>query len=251
MNFHIKASFIKSEGKESIKNQISEARSKGMTWDELGISSPVSKTTMYRWMHEDMSIRAQSQRQVHPRRGCSISPEEKERLIMLAKERRNQHLEVSIEWTRQAIKEVTEGRVPNASNGFISTFWKNNGWPSRRTQKRNQKEVRETLEKEVKTFRETVTGYVNSYNILESRIFMMDETGLWNGSVASRTYVDPESMDSGVVSEGNHRRDTGVVAISASGTINPYFIRHTPQLTKKVNGNKIVLKKKVSGMGLE
>ena len=103
------------------------------------------------------------------------------------------------------------------------------GWPSRRTQERNQKEVRETLEEEMNQFRQEVTEYVNSNDIPPSRIYTMDETGLWNGSVVSRTYVNPETMDSGVVSEGNHRRDTGVVAISADGRVYPYFIPHSPQ----------------------
>ena len=63
-------------------------------------------------------------------------------------------------------------------------------------------------------FRQEVTEDVNSNSIPPSRIYTMDETGLWNGSVFSRTYVNPETMDPGVVSEGNHHRDTGVVAIS-------------------------------------
>ncbi|KAH0791914.1 IS630 family transposase [Histomonas meleagridis] len=80
----------------------------------------------------------------------------------------------------------------------------------------------------------------------------MDETGLWNGSVSQRTYVNPSTMDSvGVVSPGDHKRDTGVVALSADGTIHPYFISHSPQKTKKVNGRSVVVKKKVAGMGFD
>ena len=82
-------------------------------------------------------------------------------------------------------------------------------------------------------FRQEVTEYVNSNSIPPSRIYTMDETGLWNGSVVSRTYVNPETMDSGVVSKGNHRRDTGVVAISADGRVHPYFIPHSLQKSKK------------------
>ena len=78
----------------------------------------------------------------------------------------------------------------------------------------------------------------------------MDETGLWNGSVVSRTYVNPETKNSGIVSEGNHCRDNGVVAISADRYVHPYFIPHSPQKSKKINRNKVVIQKKVSGMGL-
>ncbi|KAH0801952.1 uncharacterized protein GO595_005250 [Histomonas meleagridis] len=79
----------------------------------------------------------------------------------------------------------------------------------------------------------------------------MDETELWNGSVSQRSYVNPFTMDSGVVSAGDHERDTGVVALSADGTIHPYFISHSPQKTKKVNGRSVVVKKKMEGMGFD
>ena len=58
-------------------------------------------------------------------------------------------------------------------------------------------------------------------------------------------------MDSGVVSKGNHQRNTRVVSISASGCVHPYFIEHSPQKTKKVNGSKIVKRRGVSGMGID
>ena len=42
-------------------------------------------------------------------------------------------------------------------------------------------------------------------------------------------------MDSDVASKGNHQPDTGVVSISKSGCVHPYFIEHSPQKTQKVN----------------
>ena len=251
MNFNISSSFLKPEGKEQIQKQILSARSKGMTWDEIARSLSIPKTTLYRWVNQEMSLQSQQTRQAHPRRQSLLSHEEEEQLIQLAKERRAEHKEVTIDWTRQAINGVTNGRVTEVSKAYISNFWHKNGWPSRRTQERNQKEVRETLEEEMSQFRQEVNEYVNSNNIPSSRIYTMDETGLWNGSVVPRTYVNPETMDSGVVSDGNHRRDTGVVAISADGRVLPYFIPHTPQKSKKINGSKVIVQKKVSGMGLE
>ena len=96
-------------------------------------------------------------------------------------------------------------------------------------------------------FRMEVTHYVN---IPPSRVHTLDETELWNGSVDPKTYVNPETMDSGVVSKGNHRRNHGVVFISASGCVHPYFIEHSPQKTQKVNGSKNVKQRGVSGMGI-
>ena len=77
-------------------------------------------------------------------------------VIQLAKNRRSQHQEVSIDWTRQVIKDITNGRVPKASKAYISRFWKKVGWPSHRTQARNKKEVRESLEEEMEQFRNEV-----------------------------------------------------------------------------------------------
>ena len=59
-------------------------------------------------------------------------------VIQLAKNRRSQHQEVSIDWTRQVIKDITNGRVPKASKAYISRFWKKVGWLSRRTQERKK-----------------------------------------------------------------------------------------------------------------
>ena len=249
--FSISSAFLKPEGKEQMQQQIFFARNQGMTWEEISKSSSISKTTAFRWMNRDISKEAQHDRQLHPRRERILTQEEKDQVVHLAKERREQFQEVTIDWTRQAISNVTNGRVPHASNGYISNFWRDNGWPSRKTQERNQKEIRTTLEEEMNQFRSEVTQYVNEHNIPPSRVHTMDETGLWNGSVAPRTYVNPDTINSGVVSEGNHRRDTGVVSISASGCVHPFFIEHSPQKTQKVNGSKIIKQRGVSGMGLD
>ena len=66
-----------------------------------------------------------------------------------------------------------------------------------------------------------VTHYVKEHNIPPSRVHNMDETGLDHGSMAPRKYMNPETIDSGVVSIGNHQHDTGVFLISASGCVHP------------------------------
>ena len=250
-NFVIKSSLLKPEGKQAIKEQVMKARNNGYKWNEIFDSSPISKSTIHRWAHQDMSIEAQRKRQVHNRKRKLLTDEEERRLLLEAIEQRARHEVVSIQWTRGTIAKVTNGRVLNASNGFICNFFKKNGWPSRKTQERNQKEVRKSLEQEVNDFRSEVSNFASSNSIPPSRIFTMDETELWNGSVAPRTYVNPSTMDSGIVSPGNHKRDTGVVALSADGVAHPYFIPHSPQKTKMINGTKVVVQRKVSGMGLE
>jgi hypothetical protein len=82
-------------------------------------------------------------------------------------------------------------------------------------------------------------------------VWTMDETGLWNGGVVPRTYVDPETGDNSVLSIGDHRRDTGVVALSWVGGVLPWFIKHIQQQTAKRNGQKVVLQPGISGINLE
>ena len=127
MNFNISSSFLKPEGKEQIQKQILSARSKGMTWDEIARSLSIPKTTLYRWVNQEMSLQSQQTRQAHPRRQSLVSHEDEEQLIQLAKERRAEHKEVTIDWTRQAINGVTNGRVTEVSKAYISNFWHKNG----------------------------------------------------------------------------------------------------------------------------
>ena len=86
---------------------------------------------------------------------------------------------------------------------------------------------------------------------LYSRLHPWNETGLWNGAVVSRTYCDPSTMDSEVLAIGDHKQDTAVVAISASGLIGPFFIHHSPQRAKIINDHRTIVNRGVSGMGIE
>jgi hypothetical protein len=79
----------------------------------------------------------------------------------------------------------------------------------------------------------------------------MDETGLWNGSVLSRTYVDPATGDASVESPGDHLRDTGLVALSRKGQVFPWFFRHVPQKSVKRNGQQVIVRLAISGLNLE
>ena len=188
-----------------------------------------------------MNPLSQNQRQQHSRRNRILSLQEELKVIQIAKEMREKHIAVTIEVTRSIIEQVTKGQVIHCSRSWISLFNQRHGWPSRRVQQRNQKELRESLQDEVTQFQNEVNQYVSSNNIPLNRIHAMDETGLWNGSVALRTYCDPSTMDSGVLADGNHRRDTGVVAISDDGSIDPFFIHHLPQKTQTVNGQKTII----------
>jgi hypothetical protein len=53
------------------------------------------------------------------------------------------------------------------------------------------------LQQEALEFQQTIHEYVRSRDIPPERVFVADETGMWNESVALRTRVDPARMDAG------------------------------------------------------
>ena len=105
------------------------------------------------------------------------------------------------------------------------------------------------MEEEAAAFRVEGFEYIKDNSIPTSRVWVMDETGLWTGSVAPRTYVNPATNDSGVLMLGDHRRDTGVVALCADGSIDWWFLEHIPQQPRKINGSVVITRPGVSGMG--
>jgi hypothetical protein len=158
---------------------------------------------------------------------------------------------VNQKWTKETISNVTNTRVQEAGKGFITNFWEKNHWYSCRVQTRNQKELRITIQEEASEFQESVMQYVQENQIQKENIYVMDETGLWTGSVALRTYVNPQTHDVGVEQKGDHRRDTGIVTLSATGKVDSVFLPHQPQRTRKVGGQTVVVSKGISGVGIK
>jgi hypothetical protein len=111
--------------------------------------------------------------------------------------------------------------------------------------------TRETLRQEAEEFRREIADYIEEHRIPPANVHVADETGMWNGSVAARTWADPDTMDSGARRTVDHRRDTGMVALSAAGAINAQFFEHRPRKTRRVNGRTFVVQKGVAGMGTD
>jgi hypothetical protein len=77
------------------------------------------------------------------------------------------------------------------------------------------------------------------------------ETGMWNGFVAARTCVDPDTMDSSVRRTGNHPRDTEKAALSTTGVTDAQFLEHRPRKTRLVNGRTFIVQRGITGMGTD
>jgi transposase len=246
----ISAVNITMKGKEELSQQIQALRNQGASWQEINKVTPVALTTIRRWNKTSMDSPSQLFRSVHNRRPTTLSQEEGNQLIDDSKIRRSQFKPVDTAWASTKIKEITNGRVGSASKSSISKFYKKHGWHSWKVQPRNSKELRLTLEEEIDGFRSDVYKYMDQHSIPKSRVWVMDETGLWNGSVLPRTYVDPQTRDASVESIGDHQRDTGVVALSWEGRVFPWFIRHVNQQTRKRNGQKVIIREGISGINL-
>jgi hypothetical protein len=98
-------------------------------------------------------------------------------------------------------------------------------------------------------FQRMVTEYVHAHDIPPAHVHVADETGIWSGSFPLRTRMDPAAMDAGAVREKDNRRDTGMVALSAGGSVDPEFLQHQPQVTRRVGDQTVIVQKGMSRMG--
>jgi glutathione synthase/RimK-type ligase-like ATP-grasp enzyme len=82
------------------------------------------------------------------------------------------------------------------------------------------------LPQEAQDFQRVVTEYVHEAEILQENVYVADEISMWSDPVPLRTRIDPATMDAGIVRDGNNRRDTSMVALSAAGQIDATFLPH-------------------------
>jgi hypothetical protein len=94
-----------------------------------------------------------------------------------------------------------------------------------------------------------VTDYVNAHDVPPANVRGADETGMGSGSVPLRTRVDTATMGAGVLREGDNRRDTGMMALSAGGSIDAELLPCQPQVTRRVGDQTVIVQKEISGMG--
>jgi hypothetical protein len=155
---------------------------------------------------------------------------------------------VSIDWTVNKVEEITGGAW-KPSNGWGSKFWVRQGWPNRATQARNLKECRATLAQEAADFQEEMRIYALNNHIPKDGIWAMDETGVWTGGVPPRTFVDPATMDSSVIQDGDHQRDSVAMALSVTGESHFDFIEHKAQRSSVRQGVRTIVERGFVGMG--
>jgi transposase len=172
------ATDLTKEGKNRISLQLKEMRNQGASWQTTSKISPVSLTTTRRWLVTNMEQKSQEERQSHPRSPVLLHSDEIEQFIQSARDERKLYRPMKLNWSRKRIKEITNRRVEFGGFSYISRLFNKNGWRSWKTQSRNRKELRPTLQNEVDLFREEICRFVLDNSIPKSRVWMMDETGL-------------------------------------------------------------------------
>jgi transposase len=245
------ARYLSPKGKALLAHAIAAARGHGLTCSEIGRRYDIAPSTAQSYASRDMSPKGQAARHAESGRSCTLPEQEEAEVLRLAKDQRAAHRVIDNAWTRTAFANVTQQRVPNASSSTITRFWQRHGWPTHRLQARTPGELRDTLQAEADEFQQTATTYVHDHEIPPANVHVADETGLWNGSVALRSRVDPDTMDTGGLRQGDNARDTGMVALSAAGTVDSYFLQHQRQVTRKRDGQSVVTQKRVAGMGTQ
>ena len=128
--YKIPANMLTPPLKKELANAIADDRRRGCKWSEIAAKSPVSLTTSWQWTQRDMSIEAQASRQDHPRNPGLLSSDERCEVLTRASSTRKKFVPISQQWTRNAVADITKGRVVKPSNGWIIRFYKSEGWHS-------------------------------------------------------------------------------------------------------------------------
>ncbi len=126
----------------------------------------------------------------------------------------------------------------------VSNYMKALSFSSRKTQRRAPHKDTAEFKAQIDKFR----AYTNNRRFPCKRIVVMDEAGLYDNEIVSKSYVPKGSHDVYVSAKEKGKRDTIVVAVRGNGDKLPlFFIEHQRQKSK--NGR--VVQKKVAGLTKE
>jgi len=171
-------------------------------------------------------------------RPCKLSTAEREAILKFVERERANYEAVTVRSIRQ-FAASTLGKTLSAS--YVSRLLRRQGYTSQRATKRPASRVRATYEDEIREFRLKCT--INP--LLSSMFLVMDESGVWNDGVVSRTYALQGGRSAQVKCTEKASRDTVVATLRMDGVKLPlYYLEHQRQRTK----NGLVVQKSIKGM---
>ncbi len=174
-------------------------------------------------------------------------------------ERRNEDGKlVSIKILRRKIKHLTVDQwIPTSST--VIRILKKLRITSHKATSKSKEQLSRRFPQNVKKFQNEVAEYAQKNSENENfRIWAMDETGVWNHSIARRTYTFTDNPKTGLrePKSSENGRDTFAVCISNTSFKLPLFsIQHQKEIARYqlINGQrkKEVIKPRVAGMNLK
>ena len=211
-----------------------------------------SKATLSRWKKNDMRPESVAKRLKSRGRKSMLSEASRKRIIAVIKARCSKRQSVSADFVSQALVNSGSLEFP-PSKSWVSEFLHKNGFSSRRTRTRCQKEVRPELENEILEFQKKIKEVYKRGR----RIYVMDETATNRFNIPARTFdrKGAAGMQGELVrdAEGGDFRDTSVATLCNDGSkLTLYYIpsiaykkatKKNPEI-KSVRGmNKILFEK--------
>jgi transposase len=224
--------------------ELSKTRKKDNSIGGIARKHSICESTVRRWMRKEKEETAKlyghGKCKIEKKRGrpSKLTTSERESILNFVASQRDNYEAVTIASIRH-FSASSLGR--SLSPSYVSRFLRRNGYSSQRATKRPASRVRPTYQAEVNDFRTKWT--VNP--LLSSMFLVMDESGIWNDAVVSRTYAKQGSRAAQVKSVDKSARDTIVATLRMDGHKLPlYYLEHQRQRTK----NHVVLQKSIKGM---
>jgi hypothetical protein len=130
------------KAKQRMAVELLMSRNTDSPWPEILRNTGISERTARLWASMEMTPTAQHERHGHAGGPGKLTNNEKEEILARARQQRAKHGVVDTSWTRAMMAEVTDDRIPSATDSSISRFRKRAEWPIRRVQTTSNPELR-------------------------------------------------------------------------------------------------------------
>ena len=196
---------------------------------DLSNASGVLYKTFLSWRNKDWTKKIAKERLSHRGRKSYLNEDQTEELHEWFISRQAQHKLIAAE---DIIAECLAWFEWSPTPSWVSKWASKNAISSQLAQKRPTKRMRDHSEEEVTTFRQSIndeTARILDDRRRRTRVWQMDESGLFDDSVTSRSYSKWGESPS-IESANSHKRDTVVACVSNDGVkILLMYICHVPK----------------------
>jgi hypothetical protein len=220
-----------------------DLRRSGDTWREAAEKLRVSLSNGFHWANYTLEPIGREHFQTPRRFGpkCHLEKHEEKNVIEEFRRVRRRYEALTLETVIKIVDCMTKNspRPFRPSRSWASRFMGKHNWSCHHSRRRTAKELRPTMETEVKQFIDGVNKTVSDFGLDDSAIWAFDESSIESGGIPPNTFVDPETNDNSVLETCPPRRDTLVLAVNASGEKYHEFIEHCPAHIDPITRQKV------------